>query len=140
MEQPEDTTGTAEKPMPAKSRAAKLVPIGIVVLVVVAAVIVLSQPSPGTRTATETSVSFVVSSAKAVETRTYPIRLLEGSDPDHEAAHIVDSVKGLPGVATATVDWSSGLVLVVEYDPEYIAEQQISQALTASGYLVAPGQ
>lgn len=140
MDQPVETQEAAEEPKPAKSRAAKLVPIAIVALVVVAAVVVLSQPSPGTRTSTDTSVTFVVSPANAVETLSYPIRLLEGTDPDHEAAHIIDPLKGLPGVATATVDWSSGLVIVVEYDPEYISEQQIAQALAAGGYLVAPGQ
>jgi copper chaperone CopZ len=140
MRQSSTPQSTTEPGRPRKSRAAKLVPIAIVVLVIVAAALVLSRPTAGTRTTTDTSVTIVVSNADAVETESYPVTLLEGSDPGHEADHIIDSVRQVPGVALATLDWSSGLVLSVEFDPEVVSAPEIAGALAAAGYLVAPAQ
>lgn len=140
MDEKTETQEVAEDVRPRKSRAAKLVPIAIVALVVVAAAFALSRPVPGTRTTTDTSVSIVVSSAKPQASQAYGVRLLEGNDPGHEADHIIDSLRGLPGVASATLDWSSGLALIVEYDPEVTSADRIAQALTANGYMAPPGQ
>lgn len=125
---------------PRKSRVAKLVPVGIAVLVVIAAFALLSRPVPGQRTNTDTSVRLVVGAGEAKKKASYPIGLREGGDPAHEADHVMEPLLGVNGVSAVTMDWSQGVVLIVEFDPAVVSSADIANAIAGSGYLVAPTQ
>lgn len=125
---------------PVRSRSARIVPIVVVAVMVVLAVVFVSRPSPGTRTTTESSVRVIVGTADGAAQSAYPVALQEGGDPEHEADHIIDPLKGVEGIADATLDWSSDLVLIVRFDPESITAQDIANVLAQTGYLAEPPQ
>jgi len=135
-----NNTDTAETPPKRnRSRTTKLIPIGVVVLVVVIALVVVSRPVPGQRTNTDTSVTVIVSVAEGAATTEYPITLQEGGDPEHEADHVIEPLQGTNGVSSATLDWSSGaVVLRVEFDPAVVSSAEIANVIAESGYLAAP--
>jgi copper chaperone CopZ len=118
----------------------RLIPIALVALIVVLAFGIVSRPVPGERISTDTSLQIVVSSASAAEQVEFPIQLQEGNDPEHEADHVIEPLKGMAGIASATLDWSSSLVLVVDYDPAQVSSPQIADTLAKIGYLKAPTQ
>ena len=129
-------TETADAPVrrPALVRFAPLI---IVALLLVAAFAIVSRPEPGRRTSTETSTTVVVSAASPAESVEYPIQLQEGGDAAHEADHIFEPLAGTEGVASAKLDWSSGVVLTVSYDPAVIEAQEIASLVMSSGYLAS---
>jgi len=121
-----------------KSRATKLIPIGVVLLILGIALAVVSRPAPGQRTTSDTSVHVVVSVADGSEVAEYPIVLQEGGDPAHEADHVIEPLQGVEGVSSATLDWSSGILLTVEFDPAVVSASDIANIIAESGYLAAP--
>jgi len=125
---------------PRRSRAVRVVPIIIIVLMVVLAVVLVSRPTPGARTTTESSVRVIVSTASGSATSEFPVALQEGGDPEHEADHIIEPLQGIAGISTVTLDWSSDLVLTVEFDPTVVSSQDIANVLAKSGYLAPPPQ
>jgi len=139
MQSPDDSNDEAA-PKPNKSPVVKLVAIVIVVLVVVAAFALISRPVPGRRTGTDTSVRLIVGAAAAKQAAKYPIALQEGGDPAHEADHVMEPLQGVNGVSTVTMDWSDGVVLIVEFDPALISASDIANVIAQSGYLQAPTQ
>lgn len=127
-----------ETDRPRKSLPTRIVPIVVVIVLVAAAFAVISRPAPGRRTATDTSVQIFIGQGEAKGTSAYPVVLQEGGDPAHEADHVIEPLKGVDGVASATFDWSSGLVLEVAFDPDVISAQEIADLMAQSGYLAAP--
>lgn len=114
---------------------AKLVPLIVVVIVVAGAFAAASRPSFGSRKTTDTSVEVVIGDAKSVERTRLPIALNEGSDPSHEVDHVIEPLKGIEGVSTATLDWSSGLSLTIAHDPAVISAEELSNLISGAGYL-----
>jgi len=121
------------------SAAPKYVAIGIVIVMVIVAFAVMSRPVPGQRTSTATSLSVIIGGEGGSQAK-YPILLREGGDPAHEADHIVEPLLDMDGVATATLDWSNGVFLIVEFDPAVVSSSDIANAIAQSGYLAAPTQ
>jgi len=120
---------------PKRSRAVRVASILIVVVIVGAAFALVSRPAPGQRTTTDTSVQVVIVAARGDASAEFPIALQEGGDPEHEADHVFEPLQGLSGVSSAKLDWSSGLVLTVEYDSSAISAEQIADTVAKSGYL-----
>jgi copper chaperone CopZ len=100
----------------------------------------MSRPTVGTRTSTDTSVSVIIGTAKGTESSTFPITLQEGGDPGHEVDHVLTPIKGIDGVANATLDWASGVNLTVTHDPAVITAEKIEGLLAESGYISATPQ
>ena len=130
----DDTTAAPAK----RSALVRFAPIIVVVLLVVLAVVVLSRPAPGRKTTTETSTAVIVSTASPAESVQYPITLVEGGDAAHEADHVFEPLMGVDGVASAKLDWSSGVALTVEFDPEIISAQEVASIVMSSGYVSTP--
>jgi len=120
---------------PKRSRAVRVASVLIVVVIVGAAFALVSRPAPGQRTTTDTSVQVVIVAARGDASAEFPIALQEGGDPVHEADHVFEPLQGLSGVTSAKLDWSSGLVLTVEYDSSAITPEQIAETVAKSGYL-----
>lgn len=127
-----------QEPRPKKPLAIRLAPIIVIAVVVAVAASVLSRPMPGQKTSTDTSVTLVVNTADANKEVTFPITLQEGGDPAHESDHIFEPLLGEPGIATTTLDWSSGVVISITYDSESVSESEIGRLLAESGYLTVP--
>ena len=126
---------------PRKSTAARIAPILVVVLLVAVAFALVSRPTAGRKTTSDTSVSVIIGNGRGDAKAQYPIALQEGGDPAHESDHVFESLQGLEGVAVATLDWSTGaVVLTVSLDQEKISASEIANALAGSGYLAAPTQ
>lgn len=123
-----------------RSSSVRWVPIVVVILIVGAALVVLSRPTPGRRTTTDTSASVIVTTAEGNANADFPIVLQEGGDASHEFDHIVEPLQGVAGVSSATLDWSSGLVLTVTFDTAAISAQEVADRLAASGYLAPASQ
>ena len=109
--------------------------IAAVLIVGVAFVITNAQSAkaPGTTKTEGTQITYIISEAEAKSTTEIPVRLLEGSDAAHESAHIFDSIAGVQGAATATLDTET-LVLTVAYDPALLDPSEIQRTLAAVGY------
>jgi len=140
MDQSDERSGQQAEAKTSKPRLMRVVPIVVVVLMVVLGVVFASRPTPGSRTTTATSVRVVVSTAPGASTAEFPVALQEGGDPEHEADHIIEPLQGLGGISEVTLDWSSGLVLTVEFDPSLVTAQDIESELSKSGYLAQPTQ
>lgn len=65
----------------------------------------------------------------------FQVRLLEGSDPEHESAHIFEAIATLPGLGDAVLDMDT-LQLTVDYDDAVIGDLFVRDMLVSSGYLV----
>jgi len=141
---PEDakTTQDEQATVPSRRSPAKLIiTIAVAGVIVAVAFAVMSRPTPGQRTTTDTSVTVVLAAVEGAAQAQYPITLLEGGDPAHESDHAFEALQGLDGVASATLDWSSGAaVLTVSLDPEKSSAQTVADALAEAGYLQAPAQ
>lgn len=123
---------------PKKPAMVRWAPVIVVAVIVIAAFAIVSKPAPGRRTTTDTSVHMVIGNAQPATTTEYPITLQEGGDPAHEADHVLEPLQGVEGVAAATLDWSGGIVLKVEHDPDVVSAQKIANLMATSGYLSAP--
>lgn len=109
--------------------------IAAVLIVGVAFVITNAQSAnaPGTTKTEGTKITYIISEAEAKSTTEIPVRLLEGSDAAHESAHIFESVAGVQGAASATLDTET-LVLTVAYDPALLDPAEVQRTLAAVGY------
>ena len=109
--------------------------VAAVLIVGVAFVITNTQSAKAPRTTkTEgTQVTYIISDAEAKATTEIPVRLLEGSDAAHESAHIFETVAGVQGAATATLNTET-LVLTVAYDPALLDPAEVQRTLAAVGY------
>jgi len=126
---------------PRRSTAARVAPVLVVVLLVAVAFALVSRPTAGRKTTADTSVSVVIGNGRGEAKAQYPIALQENGDPSHEADHVFEALQGLDGVAEATLDWSTGaIVLTVSLDQAKISASEIANALAESGYLAAPTQ
>ena len=93
------------------------------------------RDQPGARKTSGTLVTETIGLTETNSSADYTLRLLEGSDAEHEADHIFESLTGLPGVGKATFDTAT-LVLTVEFDTSAIDERAVGDRLMGSGYLV----
>lgn len=109
--------------------------VAAVLIVGVAFVITNAQSAkaPGTTKTQGTKVTYIISEAEAKSTTEIPVRLLEGSDAAHESAHIFDTIAGVQGAASATLDTET-LVLTVAYDPALLDPSEVQRTLAAVGY------
>jgi copper chaperone CopZ len=138
MKQSIDSNDQESPAKPKRPSAIRWVAVIVVVVMVGAAFVLASRPVPGQRTTTETSVHVVIVAAKGDATSAFPIALQEGGDAEHEADHVIEPLQGLDGVTSAKLDWSSGLVLTVEFDSAVVSAQEIANAIAKSGYLANP--
>ncbi|MDO8879643.1 MAG: cupredoxin domain-containing protein [Coriobacteriia bacterium] len=110
----------------------------IIGIAVVALAFIVTQTmikdAPGSVSRTGDVITRVVTTAEPDTSAEYPLRLLEGDDADHESAHIFQSLDGIQGVATASLDITS-LALTVAYDSSIVSEGIIRSALASAGYL-----
>lgn len=109
--------------------------VAAVLIVGVAFVITNAQSAkaPGTTKTEGTKITYIISEAEGQSTTEVPIRLLEGSDAAHESAHIFETIAGVQGAATATLDTET-LVLTVAYDPALLDPAEVQRTLAAVGY------
>lgn len=114
---------------------AKMIPLIVVGVILLGAFAAMSRPSFGTRIAKDKSVKVIVGDATGGKEIQFPISLQEGSDPLHEVDHVIEPLKGLDGVASATLDWSSGFTLTIAYDPNAITSDELSGAMARGGYV-----
>lgn len=141
-ERPMQKSDSAEQ-TPPDVPSKKPVSMGLITIIVVVGIIalaasVLSRPTFGQKTTTDTSVKVVVGQSKPASEAQFRITLKEGGDPAHEVDHVIEPLKGVWGLSTATMDWSSGVVLTVTYDPAEVSEQDIAARLAEGGYAPAP--
>jgi len=118
----------------------KVKPAHIVVAIAVGLTAIFALPQiladqPGARSVSGSVVSETIGVNDTNATVDYTVRLLEGSDAQHESDHIFDSLAGLPGVGKAHLDTGS-LQLTIEYDDSVIAPEPIRARLVDAGYLV----
>lgn len=69
---------------------------------------------------------------------TFQLRLVEGSDAEHESAHIFEALGGLRGVGHASLNTAT-ITLNVTYIDSVIDQASIAARLQEAGYL-APAQ
>jgi len=94
----------------------------------------MTRGAPGSVARDGKLITRVMTAADTNASADYPIRLLEGSDADHESTHIFDALAGIQGIGTATLDVDD-LVLTVTYDSAVVPENLIRSALVSSRYL-----
>ncbi len=115
-------------------------PKHIVVLATLAIVVGFLIPlmfadQPGARSVQGNVITETIGAVETNAVATFQVRLIEGSDAQHESSHMFDAFKGMPGVGKASLDVTN-LQLSVTYDDRTIAEPPIREALLGSGYLV----
>lgn len=115
----------------------KLRPIHLAAIVVVAIAVMTALATggaqPGTVKSEGTTVTKNVSAVEPDATASFPIRLLEGGDAEHESEHIFSTLEH-PSVATLSFDTST-LVLTVTYDSSGTTEDAIRAQLASAGYI-----
>jgi hypothetical protein len=92
------------------------------------------QDRPGTREQDGDVITETIGVVEPTTEAAFAIRLLEGSDAEHESTHVFEALAGLPGVGRASLDTSS-LQLTVAYDDSLIDEAAIRSRLVDSGYI-----
>lgn len=80
-------------------------------------------------------VSKEIGGSVADKTASFRVILKEG-DPEHESAHVFESLAGVPGLATATLLTASA-ELQVGFDSKAVGEKDIRAALVRAGYVTA---
>jgi copper chaperone CopZ len=112
------------------------VPILVVIaaiLIGVIAMLVTDTATPESSEQPAAAITRVISTAEADSTADFPVRLIEGSDVQHESVHMFEAVS-IAGVGTVTLD-AEGLVLNVTYDSSVVSEKAIRSALIESRHL-----
>lgn len=89
---------------------------------------------PGARRVRGAVVTEVVGTAQTNATVAYQVKLVEGSDAEHEADHMFQALAGLPGIGKVSLDTRS-LQLTVAYDDASGDTAAIRERLLGSGYL-----
>ncbi|MBS3956170.1 MAG: cupredoxin domain-containing protein [Clostridiales bacterium] len=113
------------------------VPVLVAIAAALVGVIVMLVADPGTPESVkqpDAAISRVMTNAETDTSADFPVRLLEGSDIQHESVHMFEALMGIEGVGTATLD-PEGLVLNVAYDSTVVSEDSIRAELIASRYL-----
>jgi plastocyanin len=116
-------------------------PKQIILAVVVVGLALLVVPQftterAGSRSVSSDVISQVISMDETNASADFQVKLLEGSDADHESTHIFEPLVGLPGVGKVALNAES-LVLTVTFDDAVIEEDIIRGKLVEAGYLVA---
>jgi hypothetical protein len=111
--------------------------IAAAVLIVAVGFIIVqsSTKNPGARSVEDDSVTVTIGAVETNATLFYQIKLLEGSDPEHEVQHVFETLADLPGVGDVSLDMQT-LELAVTYDDAVIADPPIRERLLEAGYLV----
>lgn len=104
--------------------------IGLAVLVVPQFV----SEREGARAVSGDTITQTMSTVATNATAEFQIRLIEGSDAEHESTHIFESFNGLAGVGKVVLDATS-LKISVAYDDVATSPDAIRSRLVASGYL-----
>lgn len=133
-----DQQAPASQESSGRSLPVRVMPFVVIAILVVVAIAVVSRPTPGSRTTTDTSVRVVIGMGEPVDQARYPVALQEGGDAAHEADHIFEPLQGAQGVSAATLDWSNGIVLSVEFDPGEISSAEVANLIAQTGYLQPP--
>ncbi len=110
-----------------------LLVVVIAILIGVIAMLVNDPDAPETVEVPGAIITRVISTAETDSSADFPVRLIEGSDVQHESVHMFEAVS-INGVGTATLD-AEGLVLNVTYDSNLVSEEAIRGALIESLYL-----
>ncbi|MDA3935743.1 MAG: cupredoxin domain-containing protein [Actinomycetota bacterium] len=118
----------------------RIKPPHIILAVVVIVVAAFSLPQifteqVGTLSVQGNTVTKTLGSGDTNATAVFQVRLLEGSDPEHESEHIFGSISGLPGLGDAVLDVDT-LELTVNYDDTAIGDLSVRDMLVSAGYLV----
>lgn len=109
--------------------------LAVLVVVAIAAMTALATGGgqPGTVKSEGTIVTKNVSAVEPNATASFPIRLLEGGDAEHESEHIFGTLEH-PSIARLSFDTAT-LTLTVEYDAGGTSEDDIRSALASAGYI-----
>lgn len=115
----------------------KVRPVQLVVLIVIAivgmAALATGGDQPGTVKSEGTTVTKNVSAIEPNATASFPIRLLEGGDAEHESEHIFGTLDH-PSIARLEFD-TVALTLTVHYDSNGTSEDSIRAQLASAGYI-----
>lgn len=93
-----------------------------------------TRGAPGSVAREGAVITRVMTAAETDASADYTVRLLEGSDADHESTHMFQAIDGIQGIGTASLDVDD-LVLTVNYDSSVVTADIIRSALAASGYV-----
>jgi copper chaperone CopZ len=108
-------------------------------VVVVLALLVVPQfvmERAGSRSVSADAISLVIGMGDTNSSADFQVKLLEGSDAEHESTHIFQPLVGVQGIGKAELNAES-LVLTVTFDDAVIDEDTIRGKLVEAGYLVA---
>ena len=110
----------------------------VVVLVVLAFLAIprLAMEKAGSRSVSDEVISQVIGSGDTNASADFQVKLLEGSDAEHESTHIFEPLVGLAGIGKVDLNAES-LVLTVTFDDAVIDQDTIRGKLVEAGYLVA---
>jgi copper chaperone CopZ len=89
---------------------------------------------PGTQSVRDDVITMTVSAIQTDATASFQIRLVEGSDAEHEIQHVYENLSGVPGVGQMSLD-ATTLRLEVAYDDSVVDEETIRQRLAAAGFV-----
>jgi len=89
---------------------------------------------PGARTVQDNLITETIAVTETNATVAFTVRMLEGSDPEHESSHMFEALAGLPGVGTASLNTET-LQFTVAYDDSVTDATPIRSRLLESGYV-----